>query len=71
MYNIELLMINVKTGEFSHKETITMYSLWGARNWARHVMSCIDIVHADIIDTETGEVMLSLSEAGVEWDSEG
>lgn len=71
MYNVELRIINVVTGDVTHKEAIKMYSLWGARNWARNVMKCADVNHVDIIDTETGEVMLSLSDQGVEWDSEG
>ena len=71
MYNVELTIVNVVTGIPTHKETVKMYSLWGARNWARDVMKCADVNYVDIIDTETGEVMLSLSDRGVEWDSEG
>lgn len=71
MYNVELLVKNMRTGDVCRKEIVQMYSLWGARCWARDVMKCSDISHVDIIDMDTGEVMLSLSEEGVEWDSEG
>lgn len=72
MYEVELLIKNMRTGEVRRKEIVKMYSLWGARNWAREVIKCTDVTHVDIIDTETGEVMLSLSEDGfVTWDSEG
>lgn len=72
MYNVELLVKNVKTGDICRKEIVKWYSLWGARCWAREVIECTDITNVDIIDTETGELMLSLSENGnVEWDSEG
>ena len=72
MYNVELLVKNMRTGEICRKEIVPMYSLWGARNWAREIIQCTDVTNVDIIDTETGELMLSLSEEGiVMWDSEG
>lgn len=72
MYNVELLVKNMRTGKVSRKEIVPYYSLWAARCWAREVIRCTDITNVDIIDTETGEIMLSLSEEGdVVWDSEG
>ncbi len=72
MYNVELLVKNMRTGEVSRKEIVPYYSLWAARCWAREVIRCADITNAEVIDTETGELMLHLSEDGdVRWDSEG
>lgn len=71
MYNVEINVKNMVTGDVCRKEIRKMYSLWGARNWSREVIECFDVDSVDIIDTETGELMLSLSEAGVVWDSEG
>lgn len=72
MYSVYLSIKNMKTGDVCRTEIIPFYSLWGARCWARETIKCTDVTNADIIDTETGELMLSLSEDGdVAWDSEG
>ena len=62
----------MRTGEIARTEIVPYYSLWAARCWAREVIRCTDITNAEVIDTETGELMLHLSEDGdVRWDSEG
>lgn len=72
MYEVNLAIKNMKTDEVCKVETVKFYSLWGARCWGRDVIRCTDVTNVDIIDEETGELMLSLSENGnVEWDSEG
>ena len=72
MYNVELSVKNMRTGEVCRKEIVPYYSLWSARRWAREVVQCADIANVDIINTETGELMLCLAEDGtVDWDSEG
>ena len=72
MYNVYLSVKNMRTGEVSRTEIVPYYSLWAARCWAREVIRCTDITNADVVDMETGELMLSLSEEGdVRWDSEG
>lgn len=72
MYDICLGLKNMRTGETRCKEHVKMYSLWGARCWARKVIQMIDVNFAEIVDEETGEVMLTLNEDGTTaWDSEG
>lgn len=71
MYNIELHMAN-NEGYVTHKEYVKYYSLWAARNWCRDLIKCKDIAEALIIDEDTGEIMLHLTDNGVVvWDSEG
>lgn len=71
MYHLELSIINTTTGTVCRKEIVPFYSLWGARNFAREAQKCADVMDADVIDQETGEVMLHLSKDGSFWDSEG
>lgn len=71
MYNLELSILNLETGMVCRKEIVPFYSLWGARNFARKAQECKDVMDADVIDQETGEVMLHLSKDGSFWDSEG
>lgn len=71
MYHLELSVINMESGAVCRKEIVPFYSLWAARNYAREAQKCADIMDADVIDQETGEIMLHLSKDGSFWDSEG
>ena len=71
MYNVEIEIRDTLTEMPIRKEHISMYSLWAARNYGRKIQHCLDVGTVDIIDTETGEVMLSLHKGEVLWDSEG
>lgn len=71
MYNVEIEICDVSTGVLRRKEIVKMYSLWAARNYGRKVQDCLDVGTVDVIDTDTGEVMLSLHKGEVLWDSEG
>lgn len=71
MYNVEIEIRDTLTEMPIRKERVPMYSLWAARNYGRNIQHCLDVGTVDIIDTETGEVMLSLHKGEVLWDSEG
>ena len=71
MYNVEIEIRDTLTEMPIRKETVKMYSLWAARNYGRNIQHCLDVGTVDIIDTETGELMLSLHKGEVLWDSEG
>ncbi len=71
MYNVEIL-VRKFASEYSFKETVKYYSLWAARCMAREYASCNDVEKVEIIDCETGELMLTLDYDGkVVYDSEG
>ena len=71
MYEIQIQILDVLTEMPKGKQIVNMYSLWAARNYGRKIQNCLDVGVVDIIDTETGEVMLSLHKGEVLWDSEG
>lgn len=71
MYHLELSIIDLKTECVCRKEIVPFYSLWAARNYVRKAQECKDVMDADVIDQETGEIMLHLSKDGSYWDSEG
>ncbi len=71
MYEVQIEIRDILTEMSKRKEIVKMYSLWAARNYGRKVQDCLDVGTVDVIDTDTGEVMLSLHKGEVLWDSEG
>jgi len=71
MYDMQIEVLNHETAAVCRTEHQSWYSLWAARNYARKIQACVDVGTVDIIDNETGEVMLSLHKGEVLWDSEG
>ena len=72
MYQIEISLWNMETLTVSRKEHVMFYSKWAVRRVAREYASCLDVAHVDIVDSETGELILELDNDGkVIWDTEG
>ena len=72
MYKVEILVEKFVPEHSYKKEIVKFFSLFTARCKARDYASCNDVENVDVIDEETGEVMLSLNYNGeVVWDSEG
>lgn len=71
MYNVTIQIINLQTFA-THNETVKFYSRWASRKMAREYASCEDVLHVEIIDNTTGEIVLELGAKGeVLWDTEG
>ena len=72
MYQVEISLWNLPICEIRCKEHVTFYSKWAARQMARKYAECIDVAHVEIVDCETGELILELDNDGkVIWDTEG
>lgn len=72
MYDVAISLWNMETQVIRCKEHVMFYSKWAARCRARDYASCIDVAHVDVIDAETGELILELDNDGkVIWDTEG
>ena len=71
MYNVEITVLNLQTYN-THKENLKFYSRWASRQMARKYIECEDVTNVEVIDTETGELILHLGADGeVLWDTEG
>ncbi len=72
MYNVTISLWNMETQQIRCKEYVMFYSKWAARCRARDYASCVDVAHVDVVDAETGELILELDNDGkVLWDTEG
>lgn len=72
MYQVEISLWNLQTYEIRCKEHVMFYSKWAARCRARDYANCLDVAHVDVVDAETGELILELDNDGkVIWDTEG
>lgn len=72
MYDVTISLWNMETQIIRCKEHVKFYSKWAARCRARDYASCIDVAHVDVVDAETGELILELDADGdVIWDTEG
>lgn len=72
MYKVNILIKNFTASDSYREENVNFFSLWTARYMAREYASCIDVFNVDVIDNETGELMLNINRDGeVIWDSEG
>lgn len=71
VYNIEITILNIQTYT-THKENVKFCSRWAARQMARKYADCMDVTNVEVVDTETGELILHLNADGkVIWDTEG
>lgn len=71
MYNIEITILNIQTYT-TRKENVKFYSRWAARQMARKYVECIDVTNVEVVDAETGELILHLNADGkVLYDTEG